>query len=151
MPSERDFYKISLKIFLKNKQGEFLLLKCKGSGIFAGFWDMPGGSIEKDEFNMSFDTIIKREVAEEIGNVDFDLNLKPVGLGRFENVRKESPLGGPLHGLCIFFEAIYKSGEVKVSDEHEGFQWVKLTKDNLEQYFNAAVLEGFKTYLGNEN
>lgn len=151
MPRERDFYKISLKIFLKNKQGEFLLLKCREDGVFAGFWDVPGGGIERDEFNIPFDEIIRREVAEEIGDVNYSLNLKPVGIGRFENAKKESPLGGPMHGMCIFFEAIYKNGEVKISDEHIGFQWVKLTKDNLGQYFKLAVLDGFKTYLENLN
>ncbi|MEK7104036.1 MAG: NUDIX domain-containing protein [Patescibacteria group bacterium] len=151
MPSEKDLYRISLKVFLINKEGECLVLKCKNDGMFAGFWDTPGGSIDKEEFATPFETTINREIAEEIGEIDFDLNLRPVGMGRFQNPNKESPLGGPLKALCLFFEATYKGGEIKISEEHTGFKWAKLTKENIENLFILANLEGAKMYLENED
>ncbi len=149
MPSERDFYSVSLKVFLKNDRGEVLILKSLMGGSYEGFYDLPGGRINIDEFETPFEDIIKREVGEEIGEVNFDLILKPVGIGRIAIIKKGSPLGVPVHALNVFVEAIYKSGEIKISDEHTGFQWVKLTKENLDQYFKLAILEGAKMYLEN--
>ncbi len=149
MPSERDFYQVSLKIFLKNNRGEVLILKSTMGGSYEGFYDLPGGRINLDEFEAPFENIIKREVVEEIGEVNFDLILKPVGIGRIAIVKKESPLRGPVHVFNVFFEAKYLGGDVKISEEHTDFKWVALTKDNLEQYFKLAVLEGAKMYLEN--
>jgi len=151
MPSERDFYNVSLKIFLKNNRGEVLILKSTLGGSYEGFYDLPGGRINLNEFEVPFKNIIKREVTEEIGEVSFNLVLKPVGIGRIAIVKKESPLGGPVHVFNVFFEAKYLGGDVKISEEHTDFKWVALTKDNLEQYFKVAVLEGAKMYLENSN
>ncbi|MDD5433235.1 MAG: NUDIX hydrolase [Candidatus Pacebacteria bacterium] len=149
MPSERDFYQVSLKLFLKNNEGEVLCLKAARGGIYDGFYDLPGGRIHLDEFKDPLEKIIKREVQEEVGNIEFELNLKPVALGRNENPKKEGPLGGFVHILNIFFKANFKCGEIKISDEHRNFKWIKLEKDNLEKYFKFAILEGAKMYLEN--
>ncbi|MDD5738818.1 MAG: NUDIX domain-containing protein [Candidatus Pacebacteria bacterium] len=149
MPNQKDFYQVSLKVFLKNDKGEVLILSSREDSIYKGFYDLPGGRINFDEFKTPFDKIIKRELTEEIGEVKFDLTLKPVGLGRASSTKTESPLGGPAHALNVFFEAKYIKGDIKISEEHTGFQWVKLTKDNLEQYFKIAILEGAKMYLEN--
>lgn len=91
MPSKKDFYNVSLKVFLKNNRGEVLALKANRGGSYKGFYDLPGGRINIDEFETPLENIIKREVAEEIGNVKFKINLKPVALGRNENPNKQSP------------------------------------------------------------
>lgn len=147
MPSEKDFYQVSLKVFLKNNRGEILILKCRQDSIFVGFYDLPGGRIEVDEFFTPFNEIIKREVVEEISDIDFELSLKPLALSRVEIQGKESPLGGPRHALFVFFEARYLGGDIKISEEHTDFQWIKLIKENMEQYFAPAFLEGIKMYL----
>lgn len=151
MPSERDFYNVSLKVFLNNDKGETLILECENGGRFVGFHDLPGGRMEKDEFKISFEEIIKREITEELGEIEYKLTLKPVALGRMENPKRESPLGGPIHWLFIFFEAKYIGGDIKISEEHTGFKWKKLTKENVESLFLLANLEGAKMYLEAEN
>lgn len=145
--SPKDFYQVSLKIFLKNKKGQVLILKAADDGIYKGFYDLPGGRINLDEFEAPFEKIIRREIKEEIGDLDFDLSLRPVALGRSFNSRNESPLGGPVHLLNIFFEAQYKSGEIKISDEHLGFRWEKLREQNLEKIFTSPILQGAKMYF----
>lgn len=55
-------------------------------------------------------------------------------------------MGGLTHIFNIFFEANYISGDIKISEEHKGFMWVKLQKENLEKYFKFAILEGAKMY-----
>lgn len=149
MADVKDFYQVSLKVFLKNKQGEVLGLKAARGGSYEGFYDLPGGRIDLDEFATPLTDVIKRELQEEIGdNVDYDLVLQPVALGRNENPNKESPLGGLVHIFNVFFEASYKSGEIKISPEHLGFKWIKLEKETLDQFFKFAILEGARTYLG---
>ena len=49
--------------------------------------------------------------------------------------------------ICRAGEAIYKSGEIKISEEHRGVKWIKLEKDTLDKYFKFAILEGAKMYL----
>jgi hypothetical protein len=72
-----------------------------------------------------------------------------VALGRMDNIKRESPLGGPVHWLFVFFEAKYLGGDIKISEEHTGFKWVELTKENIENLFILANLEGAKMYLEN--
>ncbi|MDO8524088.1 MAG: NUDIX domain-containing protein [bacterium] len=151
MPSERDFYNVSLKVFLNDDKGETLILECENGGRFVGFHDLPGGRIEKNEFNTPFDEIIKREIMEELGEIGYELALKPVALSRMENPKRESPLGGLVHWLVIFFEAKYISGDIKISEEHTGFKWVKLSKENIKSFFMLANLEGAEMYLDNVN
>lgn len=151
MDNQRDFYNVSLKVFLRNEKGEVLGLEAARGGSYDGFYDLPGGRIGLDEFQTPLEDIIKRELKEEIGEVDYDLVLKPVALGRNENPNRQSPLGGFVHIFNIFFEANYKSGEIKISEEHRGVKWIKLEKETLDKYFRFAILEGAKTYLENKN
>ena len=147
MKEKKDFYQVSLKVFLKNKKGEVLILKAARGGSCEGFYDLPGGRVNLSEFKTPLDRVIKREVKEEIGKVDFDLFLKPVALGRNENPNKKSPLGGRVHIFNIFFEAKYRAGEIKISDEHLDFKWEKLKRENLKKLFKFAILEGAIMYL----
>lgn len=151
MPSERDYYNVSLKVFLNNDKGETLILKAREDGNLKGFFDLPGGTIDKDELNVPLNKIIERELLEETGKIQYKLFIKPIALSREENPRRESPLGGPTHWFYIFFEAKFLGGEVEISDEHIGFQWTKLTKENLGGYFTTFLLEGVNAYLENLN
>ena len=67
MLKQRDFYHVSLKAILKNKAGEILILKARQQGTFSGFYDLPGGRIDEDEFSKSLLEILKREISEESG------------------------------------------------------------------------------------
>lgn len=82
MEKQRDFYQVSLKIILKNQQGQILILKAMNEGRFAGFYDLPGGRIDVDEFSLPFEEIIDREIMEEVGNVKYKLYSFPVAIAR---------------------------------------------------------------------
>jgi len=47
----------------------------------------------------------------------------------------------------VFFEAKYLVGEIKISDEHKEYKWVRLNKNNLEKYFIRGPLEGMQNYF----
>ncbi len=128
-----------------------LALKADPKGSLAGYYDLPGGRIDDDEFYTPLTDIIKREVLEEIGEVKINLNPKPVAVGR--HLISPSKLFGKvnekdIHILYLFFEAEYQSGDIEISDEHQSFEWISLTdiKNNAEHYFTSGILEGIQMY-----
>ena len=146
--ANHDLYQISLKVFLKNKAGEILILKSNKDGSYAGFYDVPGGRIDADEFSVSFEKIVKRELEEEIGSIDYKLNPKPAAISRYLLPAKFNRSKKDIHVLYIFFEAQYENGDIKISDEHEDHLWLNLSNQPLEKYFKSGILEGIKMYLG---
>lgn len=147
MKKVRDFYQVSLKLILKNKKDEALILKAVPGGSLAGYYDLPGGRIDTDEFETPFLEIIRRETKEELGDIKFKLNPAPVAIGRHLIPARLTSAGKDLHILCVFFEARYLSGIIKISAEHENFEWIGLEKIKLDKFFKSGVLEGMKMYL----
>ena len=146
--ANHDLYQISLKVFLKNKAGEILILKSNKDGSYAGFYEVPGGRIDADEFSVSFEKIVKRELEEEIGSIDYKLNPKPAAISRYLLPAKFNRSKKDIHVLYIFFEAQYKNGDIKISDEHEDHLWLNLSNQPLGKFFNSGILDGIKMYLG---
>lgn len=147
MKKQKDFYQVSLKLFLKNPKGEILALKAVDDGTFAGYYDLPGGRIDTDEFKAPFAEIIMREVAEEIGEVTIRLNPKPVALGRHLILPKFNNQRKAIHVLYVFFEGLYVDGAMRISKEHTDYAWLDLDKINPRQYFTSGILEGVQMYL----
>ncbi|MEK7496746.1 MAG: NUDIX domain-containing protein [Patescibacteria group bacterium] len=143
----QDFYQISLKLILKNNVGQILILKAVDDGSFAGFYDLPGGRVDTDEFRTDLMEVVKREVREEIGNVKFIVKGKPVAVGRHLLLKKSGSRQKDVHVLYVFFEAEYLGGETEISREHESYQWVRLQEIELDKFFTFGILEGVKMYL----
>lgn len=60
--SDKDLYFVAVKVFLE-KDGKFLIMK---DGF--GQWDIPGGRIKKDEFEVPLEQVVTRKLKEEIGS-----------------------------------------------------------------------------------
>ncbi|MFA6322120.1 MAG: NUDIX domain-containing protein [Candidatus Buchananbacteria bacterium] len=144
---KKDFYQVSLKIILKNSQDEILILNGHPQGSFAGFYDLPGGRIDKEEFTLPFEQIIKREIAEEIGEIKLIIGSKPVAMGRHLISANKTGASQDIHILYLFFEAQFISGQINISQEHDGFVWQRLSEKDLDQFFVSGILEGMKMYL----
>lgn len=144
--AEKDFYQISLKLILKDKQGRVLILKAEDNSSFAGYWDLPGGRIDDNEFSIDFKEIIKREIIEEVGNIDFSIDDKPVALSR-AILKKPDHNGNLIKILYVMFTGEYFSGDIKISQEHTEYKWFDLKSEKLEDYFVSGILEGLKMYL----
>jgi ADP-ribose pyrophosphatase YjhB (NUDIX family) len=139
-------FQVSLKIILKNKKGEILVLAMPKNSSMAGFYDVPGGRINSDELKMSYEKIFKREVAEEVGkSVKYRLIKRPVSISRHPYF--SAKFQKEMYIIFIFFEATYLSGKIKTSSEHIGYQWLKLDKKNVSKYFARGLYEGFKNYF----
>ncbi len=139
----KDKYQISLKVIMKNSKDEFLGLKPPTDSSLGGSYEFAGGRIDVEEFETPFKEIVHREIKEELGDIEYDLKPKPVALGR----HKISSDGA--HVLYVFFEAIYHNGEINISNEHEGYDWLDLNTLDLDTTFRSGNLEGIKMYLNN--
>lgn len=139
-------YHVSLKLVLKNKLGEVLLLKEPDDNSMAGYYDLPGGRVTRGEINTSLRKIIKREIAEEIGSqVKYLLKEIPVATGRHVYYSKRSHRDQ--HLFWIVFETKYLGGKINVSFEHKEYAWIKITKRNYQKYFIRGPLDSMHNYL----
>jgi len=139
-------YQVSLKVFLKNERGEVLILKAANGGSYEGFYDFPGGRIDESELETPLVEIARREIVEEVGNIEFTIKPAPVATGRhFLPSRSGNTAGN--HVLYVFFEAQFNGGSISISDEHLDHRWVKLEEVELEKHFISGLLEGAKMYL----
>ncbi len=145
-----DQYQISLKVLLKNKEGKILLLRPDPKSTWGqgGFYDLPGGRIDEEEFTTNFEKILTREIKEECGEVDVRIYPQPIGLGRHAITKTNpNPAHWGKHVLYVVFGAELLSGDVATSNEHVGHEWVSLDGMDLEKYFTSGILEGVKMYL----
>ncbi len=152
MSIPHDFYQISLKLLIKNKNNEVLLLKVGGennTSAYNGYYDFPGGRIDESEFKTDLPKIIQREVEEEVGNeIKYQLlSTAPVGYGRHESFSRR--LNKDFRCFYLLFESEVISGDVKISDEHVDYVWMPYNeiKNNLEKLFVSGLLECAKMYF----
>jgi 8-oxo-dGTP pyrophosphatase MutT (NUDIX family) len=145
--TDRDFYQVSLKLILKNTAGEILLMKAQDKDTYAGFYDLPGGRINVNEFTVPLPDIVQREVREEIGDVKYELNPKPVAVARHLIPASISVHKRDVHVLYLLYEGLYVSGDIAVSRERTGFIWADPHKIELEKFLKSGNLEGIKMYL----
>ncbi len=137
-----DSYQVSLKAIIIRPDGKMLGLNGKKGGAFEGYYDMPGGRIDVEEFGVPFETIIRREIEEETGGLDVELEQHPIAIGRHQSKQGYRVL------YVFFIGRLSENVEtVTISDEHEGFAWLEVDETNLEKYFVSGMLEGMKQYV----
>jgi 8-oxo-dGTP pyrophosphatase MutT (NUDIX family) len=146
----KDVYQVSVKAVIVRPDGKVLGLNGKIGGIFEGYYDLPGGRIETDEVSTPLADIIRREIKEETGLTDVEIEEQPISLGR-QLLKTLDTSNNPVRVLYVFFSAhVTETESVEISDEHEGFAWLDLNEENLETYFKSGMLEGMRGYLANK-
>jgi 8-oxo-dGTP pyrophosphatase MutT (NUDIX family) len=131
-------YHVGLKVLLKRGE-EFLFLTYRDGKHF----DLPGGRIDDVEHTSPLNQVIAREVGEELGEeVKYKLG-KPV----FQFRRHFESRG--LHIFLTVYEALYLSGEIKLSEEHSNLQWINPRKIDLkeEDFSDKEEFLAFKKYF----
>lgn len=138
--ANKDLYFVAVKIFLE-KDGKFLVMKDN-----FGDWDLPGGRIKKDEFEVSLESIIARKMRQEVGEeVVYEIG-NPLLFLRHERV--EASEGNPtVRIFAIGYPATWKNGEVKLSERHTEMLWADPKTFKPEDYFKGGWLKGVQEYL----
>lgn len=137
---QKDTYFVAVKVFLE-KDGKLLILKDN-----FGDWDLPGGRIKKDEFEIPLDQIIKRKMSEELGaDVQYTIG-KPVVFMRHERV--EQAAGNPtVRIFAVGYEGSLNTGTVRLSPRHPEMLWVETKSFEPKKYFTGGWLKGVQEYL----
>ena len=136
----RDLYYVAVKIFLVH-EGKLFIFKDK-----FGDWDLPGGRIQKHEFDTPLEEVLKRKIMEEVGgSVRYKLG-KPVVFFRHE--RAEASKNGELVRIFgVGYEGKLTGGEVSMSELHLQSEWVDIATFEPEKYFTGGWLKGVREYL----
>ncbi|HEU5005044.1 MAG TPA: NUDIX domain-containing protein [Candidatus Saccharimonadales bacterium] len=136
---ERDLYFVAVKLLLRDG-GKLLITH----DVF-GDWDIPGGRIRENEFDASLESVIERKIKEELGpEVKYKLGEPKVF---FRHERKEMKLGEMVRIFAIGYEGKYISGDIKLGDHHDKYEWVDVKTFQPEDYFTGGWLKGIKEYL----
>lgn len=112
---------------LIERDGKVLVISDPVEGL-----DFPGGKVQEDELRdsdvSSLTEALKREVREETG-LEIEV-LEPFFAGYYEYSEGHRNQGqGGIY--LTAFRARYVSGEVVLSDEHDGYKWV--SKDSYKE------------------
>ncbi|PKL69129.1 MAG: NUDIX hydrolase [Methanobacteriales archaeon HGW-Methanobacteriales-1] len=122
-------YGLAVRALLSDDDGKILIIKrSTDSKTNPGKWEFPGGKVDPEE---SFDQALLREVYEET-------NLK-IGLDHVVGVSEQN-----LHvirAVHIIMSGNIIEGELKLSNEHEGYAWVFF--EDLGEYELADWLDNF--------
>lgn len=105
------------------KDNKFLIAQRNLNKSQGGFWEFPGGKVEKGE---TYEQALKREIKEEF---DSDIEVKEY-LGQTIHHYPEKDI------RLLFYKAKLISENIKLI-EHENFKWI--TKDNKDDFeFSGA-------------
>lgn len=110
--------RVAAKAAIINNEGKVLIVRegtkyVEGSQV--GLYGLPGGRLEVGE---AFYDGLEREVGEETGlKVE---PLYPLYVGEWRPEIK----GVPHQIVAIFMACRLVGGELKLSDEHDGFEWI---------------------------
>ncbi|MBP6979488.1 NUDIX hydrolase [Candidatus Curtissbacteria bacterium] len=107
-------FRVAQKVVIFNSENKILFLRRSSMTKRAGGWDFPGGALENEEP----DEGIIRETREE-ANIEI-IKLQPIGFATYN--RKEPKM----RTLMIGYMADLKSGEVKLSWEHDEYRWFSI-------------------------
>lgn len=126
---KHELFELSQKVVLYDPmQKKFLVAKdadttTEGYSTF-GPWDLPGGRVNEGEEDLV--ESVKRELQEEVGDIEFELS--PIVGGCTLRVSSDKANPRKVHH---YYLGIYKQGEIVLSEEHSEFRWV--TAEEVEQ------------------
>lgn len=136
----KDTYFVAVKVFLE-RDGKFLITKDKWNA-----WDLPGGRIRKNEFDVPLEKIIERKMLEELGDAIKYSVGKPLVFMRHER-REATPGNQTVRIFAVGYEGTLLEGEPRLGDHHVEMQWVDPKTFRPEEYFTGGWLKGVQEYL----
>jgi len=125
-----NFFELTIKGVVVNDLGQVLVLKrSKSDKNGPKKYDLPGGRLEEGE---GIEECFLREIKEELGNkIEIEIDSILYAFDFPKKYEKKIGFDGKemlVNGKGLRFLAYYKSGEIKLSDEHEKFEWLEMDK-----------------------
>ncbi len=140
--NNKDLYFIAVKVFLIDDNNKLLITKDK-----FGCWDLPGGRLRQQDFDVNLEKIVERKMIEELGSeIKYQLG-QPVVFMRHQ--RQEILSDGhkePRRIFAVGYQAQYQSGEIQLGGNHELYEWVDIKNFKPEIKFEGGWLQGIKDF-----
>lgn len=127
---------VGVKVLLQNREGKYLLIRRSGEKYqeVVHKWDIPGGRINP---GATLSDNLAREVDEETG---LQMTSEP------RLIAAQDILPTPEKHVVRLTYLGEAEGELRLSDEHDGFRWVTMdelkTFENLDRYLRKLLDEG---------
>ena len=140
MQKDYAIYWAAFKILLE-KDGKFLFLTISDSG--KNYLDLPGGRADYDEGEVPLEKILEREVREELGDkIRYRLGGPLFQYRRYNTYKK-------IYNLITVYEAKYLFGPIKLSFEHNKYEWLdpKQYKFKEKEFCTKEEYKAFKEYF----
>jgi len=139
--NNKDLYFVAVKIFLENGKGEFLITRDRFD-----CWDIPGGRLRPEDFNVDLSDIVKRKMREELGaDVQYELHEPVVYMRHERNEMLSDEKREKRRIFAIGYRARYLEGDIKLGKNHEEYRWVDKSFD-AKKYFDGGWLKGIQEY-----
>ncbi|OGD31569.1 hypothetical protein A3C91_04645 [Candidatus Azambacteria bacterium RIFCSPHIGHO2_02_FULL_52_12] len=123
-------FQVGIKAFMVNEKDKLLLMQES-----RGVWEIPGGRIDVGEELLPHADILKREIAEELGEgVRYEIS-RPV-----TTWVRQNPSG---FVFLIGFLCIKKSGDIVLSPEHKACRWV-----DAQSWQQMPLAPGYHNAIG---
>ncbi|MEM4648058.1 MAG: NUDIX domain-containing protein [Candidatus Pacearchaeota archaeon] len=106
----------AIVFYLQENKPLYLLLYKKAENNYKERFDFPKGNIETNE---KYEEAAKREIREETG---LDVKILPNFKEKLSWIYKRN--NETIHKEAIFFIARSKTKDVKISFEHDGYEWL---------------------------
>jgi len=114
-------FNVSFKLILRKNNKILILTESE-----TGFLDFPGGRIERIEIKLPIEDLFKREINEELGKeVKYKILGPAFQYRRYNKFTK-------MYAFITAYEAKYLSGKIKLSSEHNKYEWIDPKKYNLK-------------------
>ncbi len=139
MPREIAQYHVGLKVILRRGEDYLFLHFNNPSG--GSYYDWPGGRIDVGEEDVDLINILDREIREELGP---DVQYK---LGNPAFVSRRFFPNDNLKIFLVIFEAELLDGEIKLSNEHLHFEWLKPESVMRAEFVNETEYQAWIKYL----
>lgn len=138
----KDTYFVAVKVFLLDSKGNFLITKDR-----FGDWDIPGGRLREQDFDVPLERVVERKIREELGEAIVYKLGNPVVFMRHE--RDEILSSGNRERRRIFavgYIAEYQSGELVLGKNHETCEWVPVKTFDPNARFTGGWLRGIQDF-----
>jgi len=135
---------LSLKLVMLDDQDRVLCLRPAPDFPRPDLYDLPGGRMHEDEGRTPLLQALEREIREEMGMaLQYTVEPAIVGIGRDHLLSRPDTVV-----VFALFTGRYTGGEIALSHEHSGYEWIPRSTLNAREHFVPGIADALEMWLG---